>query len=117
MTRKTRPHRRQWGDAVDAMPTLKEMPSLREMPAIVRPALQPPAVKAAGYPLRGSWWTHPGEIHAHLLSGEHAGKFDRDWIRSLTVSEAESLHSDDHEGRVKWQFVVKPKPAIQYQRP
>lgn len=70
-----------------------------------------PAVKKpfrSGYPTRRNLWSHPGEIHAHLLSGEHRGKFDPDWIRLLSKQEAESLHSDDHDGRVQWKFVVRP---------
>lgn len=73
-------------------------------PALVAKASAP---KATGYPLRGSWWTHPGEIHSHLLSGEHRGKWPAGWVRSLSVAEAESLHADDHEGRVKSAYVPK----------
>lgn len=61
----------------------------------------------AGYPLRSSWWTHPGEVHAHLLVGEHAGKFDPTWLMSLSNAEAEALHSDDHEGRLKTEYVKR----------
>ncbi len=64
-----------------------------------------PVAAKTGYPVRGNWWTHPGEIHAHLMSGEHRGKWTAEWVRSLTNAEAESLHSDDHEGRVKWDYV------------
>ncbi len=66
-----------------------------------------------GYPVRGNWWTHPGEIHSHLQSGEHRGKWPAEWVRSLTNAEAESLHSDDHEGRVKVSYVpVRSSPAV-----
>lgn len=58
-----------------------------------------------GYPIRGGWWSHPGEIHSHLKSGEHRGKWSSDWVDSLSNREAESLHSDDHENRVKWSYV------------
>lgn len=68
-----------------------------------------------GYPVRGNLWSHPGNVHAHLKSGQHAGKWSSAWIDSLTRQEAESLHSDDHEGRVKWSYVergVKPVPGV-----
>lgn len=71
---------------------------------------RPPVVKgrvafaSAGYPLRSNWWT--GCSHwTHLTVGPHAGKFNPDWLRSLSWAELQSLHSDDHEGRVHWQFV------------
>jgi len=57
------------------------------------------------YPIRSTWWTvngtYPGrsEMIAHLQSGEHAGKYDPDWLSTLTRDELHSLHSDDHEQR------------------
>lgn len=65
-------------------------------------------VTRRGYPTRGSLWSHPGNIKSHLKSGEHAGKFDPGWIDSLSYMEAEAVHSDDHEGRLKWAYVVRP---------
>lgn len=95
-----------------------------QAPPVREPAKAPP-VRAeaavavhAGYPVRAAWWTHPDEIHAHLMSGEHRGKWPSDWVRGLSNAEAESLHSDDHEGRVKWQYVpraAQPKPKISYE--
>ncbi len=87
-----------------------------------------PVAAKTGYPVRGSWWTHPGEIHAHLMSGEHRGKWTAEWVRSLTNAEAESVHSDDHEGRVKWDYVSgmrastrpaspSPPPVVRYTLP
>lgn len=76
--------------------------------------------KFTGYPVRGNLWSHPGNIHAHLKTGEHRGKWPSVWIDSLTVAQAESLHSDDHEGRVKWQYVPKAvveAPAVRYTLP
>lgn len=70
-----------------------------------------------GYPVRASWWTHPDEVHAHLMSGEHRGKWDARWVAGLTRSEAESLHSDDHEGRVQWNYVVRPAKTAPAVRP
>ena len=61
------------------------------------------------YPTRGGWWTHPGSGRAalinHLSSGEHRGKFDRRWLETLSLSQLESLHTDDHEHRVVWDAV------------
>jgi hypothetical protein len=66
---------------------------------------KPPQSASADYPLRGSLWTHPGNGKAglinHLMTGQHAGKFSRSYLESLDLAELESLHSDDHEGRVK----------------
>ena len=64
-------------------------------------------VSGAYYPVRGSWWTGCSGWQ-HLTHGEHAGKFDRDWLRSLSYAEVQSLHSDDHEGRVKWVYARRP---------
>lgn len=62
---------------------------------------------SGGYPVRGGWWSHSdGNLRRHLAQApQHAGKFDQRWINSLSGAELESLHSDDHEGRVKWQYV------------
>ncbi len=80
-------------------------------PALVQklppPKLEVPKGVRTGYPLRSSWWTHPDEIHAHLKTGEHSGKWMNWWVDSLTAAQAESLHSDDHEGRVRWEYVPK----------
>lgn len=91
-------------------------PPIWDRPAIVAkadPALLaafvPRVVVRTGYPLRSSWWSHPDEIHAHLKSGEHRGKWPAAWVDSLTAAEAESLHSDDHQMRVKWEYVPKSK--------
>ena len=59
------------------------------------------------YPVRTSNWSHPGNtreaIIQHLLTGaEHRGKFTRAQLERLSTSELESLHSDDHDGRVQW---------------
>jgi len=58
-----------------------------------------------GYPVRGNHWTYPGNSRSaliyHLQTGEHAGKFSRAWLDSLSYQELLSLHDDDHEHRVK----------------
>ena len=43
----------------------------------------------------------------HLNSGQHRGKFDVAWLQTLTWAELQSLHDDDHEGRVKWEHAVR----------
>lgn len=59
----------------------------------------PPKVQTfAPYPVRGGWWTHPGSVWDHLIQSHG---YSSDYVRSLSRAEAESLHSDDHEGRVK----------------
>lgn len=64
-----------------------------------------PQSAAADYPVRGGWWSHPGGGRAglinHLMNGQHAGKFSRSYLDSLDMAELESLHSDDHERRLK----------------
>lgn len=75
-----------------------------------QPVGQAPAGKR-GYPTRGRWWSGCANWQ-HMTRGEHAGKYDHDWLKSLTWQELQSLHSDDHEGRVKQQYVVRPKPAV-----
>jgi hypothetical protein len=44
----------------------------------------------------------------HLTQGEHKGAFNHDWLRSLSQSEIEALHSDHHMSRVQWSHVVRP---------
>lgn len=61
---------------------------------------------SAGYPLRSADWTGCTDWR-HLTQGEHAGKFDPVWLQSLSADEIQSLHSDDHEGRVHWDRVVR----------
>lgn len=82
-----------------------------------RPGLTPAEVAtvptSGHYPLRGGWWSVSGNWHPtkgvlvnHLAgASQHRGKFHRDWLNSLTAAELNSLHSDDHEGRLKRQYV------------
>ncbi len=65
----------------------------------------PVAAAKTGYPVHQTRWTYPGEIHSHLKSGQHAGKWPAWWIDTLTRQQAESLHDADHEGRVDWSYV------------
>lgn len=62
------------------------------------------------YPIRGSWWSGC-ETWQHMDSGEHRGKFDRSWLASLSWQELQSLHSDDHDGRLKLNHVVLNRPT------
>lgn len=80
------------------------------------------AATTGQYPLRGNWWSVDGQwnaikavLIAHLTGGEHRGKFDRDWLQSLSRAELHSLHSDDHEGRLQRRHVRPPAastPAV-----
>lgn len=58
------------------------------------------------YPLRGNWWSGCPNW-THLTVGPHKGKFDPEWLKGLSNPEIQSLHSDDHDGRVKWEFAVR----------
>jgi hypothetical protein len=60
------------------------------------------------YPVREHFWTGCSDW-THLTNGVHAGKFDSTWLKLLSWQELQSLHSDDHEGKVQWKFVV-PSP-------
>lgn len=85
-----------------------------EMKVMPEPALKtPPPSKEVSfqfpsYPLRASssWWSGCSSWQ-HLTGSEHTGKFNRDWLRSLSWAELQSLHSDDHDGKVKWSYVMR----------
>lgn len=68
------------------------------------------------YPIRGNWWSHSGvqtreQLIQHLQQGQHAGKFKADWLAGLSTAELESLHSDDHERRLKPHVQTAAKPV------
>ena len=44
----------------------------------------------------------------HLTEGEHKGKFNADWLKTLSQAEIEALHSDDHQNKIQWAYVVRP---------
>lgn len=76
------------------------------------PQIKATVERSGGYPLRGRWWSVEGVrrpsksfIVSHLMGGKHRGKFNRNWLNSLSLSELHSVHSDDHEERLKWQYV------------
>lgn len=68
--------------------------------------LQPSTPRTSYYPVRGSWWSGCRSWQ-HLTTGPHAGKFDSAYLQKLSWEELQSLHSDSHEGRTKWQYVNK----------
>lgn len=55
-------------------------------------------------------WTQSGRhiTWRHLTQGEHAGKFNAAWLQSLSRTELEQLHADEHENKVQWSRVVRP---------
>ena len=73
------------------------------------------------YPVRNLWWTVNGkypekeEMIEHLQTGMHRGKFSVEYLSSLTKQELHSLHSDDHENKVKQltQTNFEPRKAVQ----
>ncbi len=68
------------------------------------------SVEFTKYPLRSRWWSGCGSWR-HLTIGEHAGKFDHAWLAQLSNAELQSLHSDDHDRRVKWDYVIRGSAA------
>jgi hypothetical protein len=118
-------------------------PACPECPALTVTNKCPAAVKTApvrtGYPLRGpneTWWDM-GTVKQgrnvvrlqptaeHLAQGQH--KFPMEWLKTLSQAELTALHSDDHEGRVKWDYVSvrastktaspSPPPVVRYTLP
>ncbi len=67
------------------------------------PAAPAAVATKSGYPVRSRWWTGCNNWQ-HMDSGEHRGKFSRTWLASLSWAELQSLHSDNHEGKVNWQY-------------
>lgn len=78
--------------------------------------LNPQTVAATGYPLRrGS----PVYVYInrrpyypssqHLSQGEHLGKFDQAWLRSLSQADLLWLHTDDHHNRVDWSYAKRAR--------
>jgi len=59
-----------------------------------------------GYPLRRGYWSGCSGWQ-HLASGQHMGKFNIEWLKTLSYNEIQSLHSDDHEGRVNWSYAIR----------
>lgn len=85
-----------------AAPAIPIQPAIKQ---VSKPAAVPKG-SSPKYPIRGSWWTGCPDWQ-HLATGEHRGKFDPTWLKGLSNAELQSLHSDDHEGKVKWDHVVR----------
>ena len=92
---------------------IREPPKAAVVPQVVLPVVP-------RYPVRGGWFTGPNgymigreAMIAHLQSGEHYGKFNPNWLNTLSNEEVQSLHSDDHQHKVKWQYVIRPKQPVQ----
>jgi hypothetical protein len=71
-------------------------------------------MQGASYPthpqrwnINGTWNPSREQLVAHLMGGQHAGKFSAAYLSSLSVAELKSLHDDDHEGRVQTGYVQK----------
>lgn len=69
-------------------------------------------MQGANYPthpqrwnVNGNWNPSREQLVAHLMGGQHAGKFSGAYLNSLSVAELKSLHDDDHEGRVQDGYV------------
>lgn len=68
------------------------------------------------YPSRNGWWTVLGEpnpsrarLLEHLIGHpNHSGKFDTAWLKRQSYESLMSLHSDDHERAVNWDYVQGP---------
>jgi signal recognition particle subunit SEC65 len=81
-----------------------------------------------GYPIRGGHWSvgsnwnpsKPEAIYHLLYHPNHSGKFSATWLEGESLESLLSLHDDDHEGRVKTQFVNKtsePRVIVKNKRP
>lgn len=96
---------------------LRRLESPSERAAVVPPS--PPTAaprlvtvqkpkQSAQYPVhpqrwsvRGSWNPSREQVLQHLLSDpNHSGRFDRQWLSSLSREQLLSLHDDHHDGRV-----------------
>jgi len=72
----------------------------------------PVTSRTGGYPTtpKQTPWTQGGKkiTWQHLTTGEHAGKYDASWLKTLSDAEIQQLHADCHEGTVKKNFIVRP---------
>lgn len=71
-----------------------------------KPIVSPILKVLSGYPIRpkSTWWTGCSDW-THLANGKHVGKFPIEWLQTLSNAEVQSLHSDDHENKVNWDYV------------
>jgi len=106
------------GEGVDLQAFVEEYNGTN--PSQIQVAFDVLEAKDIGYPIRGSYWSvgsnwrpSKSEVIYHLLySGQHAGKFTKSYLDQLSWNELQSLHSDDHESRVKWASVEKTGPVV-----
>lgn len=85
-------------------------------------------------PAAGRYWymnrgraTNPSRstLVSHLLHAPaHAGKFSQEMLNKLSYHQLHVLHSDDHDGRVRWELLggtqtvsTKQSPAVHVQKP
>lgn len=77
------------------------------------------------YPVHGVTWHIKGssetreELIEHLSNdGIHRGKFDHAWLQSLSRSQLQTIHDDDHRGVAMQQTqTAATVPTVQYQQP
>lgn len=101
------------GEGVDLQSFVKEYNGTN--PSQIQVAFDVLEAKDIGYPIRGNYWSvgsnwNPSrsQVIYHLQYGsEHSGKFSRSYLDQLSLKELQSLHSDDHEYRVRWASVEK----------
>ena len=86
------------------------------------PIKKPASVVSISYPVRGSWWSveqdwNPSraKVLRHLRqSPNHNYKKFQEWdLESLSYEELQSLHSDDHEGKVQELLMTRKKPKVE----
>jgi hypothetical protein len=75
---------------------------------VAKVAAPKPQAVAASYPTRGGHWTHsdPDLIHHLQTHGNHAADFRGVDLSKFSREELEAMHSDDHEGRLKRQYLA-----------
>lgn len=97
--------------APDFLPPPMFAPSLPRLTVTVTKTRVP-----SGYPVRAMWWTGCDNWQHMATASKHAGKYPAEWLKSLSNAELQSLHSDDHENKVQWQYVpaAHPVPAARY---
>lgn len=77
--------------------------------------------RQGGYPvhrqrfnIEGDWNPTLEKLVQHLLTNSnHQGKWDATWLAQLNRAELLSLHDDDHEGRVRGEYVRRPTVRVQ----
>lgn len=92
----------------------------------VRPVTVEPekatVARSGHYPLTGGWWSVEGHWNpskAFLIShltrhSNHASRFAkrRAWLETLSIAELQSVHTDDHTNRLKWNYIERQASSI-----